>query len=500
MALHLALLVALVLAFLFWRYLLYPAFISPLSKIPTAHPIVSILPIWLWWKERKGCQARSIFEAHQRHGPVVRVGPNEVHLASLDGLRVAFNSGFDRSDWVLTFRNYNGTHNLFTMLDSKSHATRRRMVTRIYTKSYILDSADFQTLSQILLFERLVPVFDEAAKTGQGVEMYEILKAAGAEFVTAYQMGTENSLYLVAKGRERERKAYIEAGKIHMLELKGHKQAVKFLEDQHLEMCRNVEDMLTSTSSANKEEKSKANNKNRETQQVPQERSESASTFPVVYAQLRSSIPKIEGPKTPQETLYLIASELLDNLEPARDGIGGVLTYVLHELTLQPAIQSAIREELMTLEPPLSYPPGQNRISTSTLRKLDGLPLLNAVVMETLRLRSPFPIPFRRVVPEGGALIDGCFIPAGVVVGSSSYSLHMNPVAYPEPTKWNPKRWLDISDVATEQISISDHEKGGNGRASSNDPRRWFWAFGSGSRMCLGNNFALIGKSMEDVL
>jgi cytochrome P450 len=247
---------------------------------------------------------------------------------------------------------------------------------------------------------------------------------------------------------------------------------------------------LTST---NKEKKSKANNENRETQQVAQERSESASTFPVVYAQLRSSIPEIEGPKTPQETLYLIASELLDNLEPARDGIGGVLTYVLHELTLLPAMQFAIREELMTLEPPLSYPPGQNRnrISTSTLRKLDGLPLLNAVIMETMRLRSPFPIPFRRVVPEGGALIDGCFIPAGVVVGSSSYSLHMNPVAYPEPTKWNPKRWLDIGDVAT------DYGEGEKGKASSNDPRRWFWAFGSGSRMCLGNNFALIGKSRK---
>jgi hypothetical protein len=415
----------------------------------------------------------------------VRVAPNEVHLASLDGLRVAFNSGFDRSDWVLAFRNYNGTHNLFSTMDSKSHAARRRTVTRIYTKSYIFDSADFQTLSQVLLFERLIPVFDEAAKTGQGVEMYEMLKAAGAEFITAYQMGTGNSLSLVSKGREHERKAYIEAGKIHMMELKGLKQAVKLLEDQHLDMCRKAEDWLTSTSSANKETKNKAN---QEMQQVAQKPSET-STFPVVYARLRSSIPEVESPKTPQETLHLIASELLDNLEPARDGIGGVVTYILHELSLQPVMQSALREELMTLEPPFNYPPDQNRISTSTLRKLDGFPLLNAVVMETMRLRGPFPLPFRRVVPKGGTSIDGCFIPAGVIVGSSSYSLHMNPLVYPEPTKWNPKRWL-------EQVSTSDHGEEGKDRASSNDPRRWFWTFGSGSRICLGNHFALIGKSI----
>src|ERR1700744_5008419 len=286
MADHSALLVALALALLFWRYLLYPAFISPLSKIPTAHPSASILPTWLWWTERTGCQARSLLEAHRRHGPVVRVAPNEVHLASLDGLRVAFNSGFDRSDWVFAFRNYNGTHNLFTTMDSKSHAARRRTVTRIYTKSYIFDSADFQTLSQVLLFERLIPVFDEAAKTGQGVEMYEMLKAAGAEFITAYQMGTGNSLSLISKGREHERKAYIEAGKIHMMGLKGLKQAVKLLEEQHLDMCQKAEDWLTSTSSANKETKNKANKEMPQVAQKP-------STFPVVYAQLRSSIPEV---------------------------------------------------------------------------------------------------------------------------------------------------------------------------------------------------------------
>src|ERR1700744_3633272 len=111
--------------------------------------------------------------------------------------------------------------------------------------------------------------------------MYEILKAAGADFRSAYKMGTGKSLYLVAKGREHERRAYVEAGKAHMLGLKGHKEAVKFLEDQNLEMCRKVDELLISTSSANEEEESKATDKT-------QERSESATPSPVVYAQLRS--------------------------------------------------------------------------------------------------------------------------------------------------------------------------------------------------------------------
>jgi hypothetical protein len=495
MALPFALLVAVMLAFLFYRYLIYPAFISPLSKIPVSHPIASVLPIWMWWKERTGCQARSIFDAHQRNGPVVRVGPNEVHLASLDGLRVAFNSGkFERSDWFLAFLNFDGTPNLLTMLDLKRHATRRRMVSRIFSKSYLFDSMDFQMLSQILLFERLMPVFDEAAKTGQGVDVYEMSFAAGVEFMSAYEVGTGNCFDLLRKGREHERKAYLETGKIKVLELKGHKKAANVLEDQTLETCRKAEEFLTSISSANKEKKNKGDGENRETSQVAKERSESASTYPVVYAQLRNSIPEREGAKNLGEIHQLIASEFLDNLEAARVALGITLTYILHELTIRPAIQSDLLEELMTLEPPLSYPAGQNRISTSTLRKLDGLPLLDAVVTETLRVRVSIQLPFRRVVPEGGALIDGYFLPAGVTIASSAYSMHMNPAAYPEPSKWNPKRWLDIQDAAREQVPCkSDQGEVEKGRAS-NDPRRWFWAFGSGSRMCIGNNFALLGK------
>ena len=87
MTFSLSLFVALVLIYLFFYYVVYAAIISPLSKIPSGHPTASFLPIWIWWKRRKGYESRSIFAAHQRHGPVVRLAPNEVSVASLDGLR-----------------------------------------------------------------------------------------------------------------------------------------------------------------------------------------------------------------------------------------------------------------------------------------------------------------------------------------------------------------------------------------------------------------------------
>jgi hypothetical protein len=329
-----------------------------------------------------------------------------------------------------------------------------------------------------------MPIFDEASQTNQGVDVYELTHAASAEFMSAYQVGTENCLDITRKGREHERRAYFENGKAKTLELKGQNKAVKYLEDQTMEICRKAEDFLSSRSSMNKEK-------------TDQSDSGSTSTYPVQYAQLRNSIPEKEGSKSLQDTLNLIASELVDNLEAARVGMGVTLTYVLHELTLRPDMQSALRKEVMTLDPPLSFPPGQNKISTSLLRKLDGLSLLDAVITETLRVRIPFLFPFRRVVPKGGAVINDYFLPAGVIIGSSTYSLHMNQDIYPKPNEWNPKRWLDQKGVVGPQASRKSNDKELETGKSDDDPRRWFWAFGSGGRMCIGNHFALLGKSIS---
>jgi hypothetical protein len=458
MSLHTALLPALALAgFLLYRYLLYPAFFSPLAKIPTPHPLAGVVRFWLSSKERSGCQARSLLEAHRRHGPVIRVEPNHVHVASLDGLRVVFHVGrYERTDFVLPFQNYNGTANLLTMLDSKAHAVRRRIMSHIYSKSYILNSADFHKLSHIILFERLLPNFDEAAETGRGVDVFKMSYAVSAEFMSAYQVGTGQDMDIVRKGTEARRDAYLDAGRTKLSELAGAKEAAKVLEDQNLEMCAKAEDFLAST-----------------------EKNE--STYPVVYALLRDAIPKKEGSKSDRETLLLLASETLDNLEAARVGVGTALTYIFHEITTRPAIQSALREELLTLDPPFAHPAGPAcAIATATLRALDALPLLDAVITETLRLRNPVLIPARRVVPAGGAVVDGFFLPAGTEVSASTHTLHMNRDAFPDPGTWDPARWLGLP---------AGKDRG------ENDPRKWFWTFITGSRMCIGNNFAMLGES-----
>jgi hypothetical protein len=370
------------------------------------------------------------------------------------------------------------------------------MLSHLYSKSYLFSCVDFHMLSQILIFERLFPVLDDAARRGENLDMYELSCATGAEFMTAYEFGTGNCMDIIRKGKEHERRVYVENGKIKLMETKGYKRAAKVLEDQCLEMCKNTESFLESSSSAPKERKSKVHDENTGPESVVEEHSESASTYPIVYAQLRASIPAKEHPKNLQETLHLIASEFLDNIEAARVGMGIALTYAMYELSQHPGLQSSLRKELMTLEMPLIYSPRKNMFSTSILRQLDALPLLDAVLTETLRLHAPIPGPQHRRVPQGGVMIEGYFIPAGVNINTSAYCMHRNEVAYPEPNVWKPERWLEIRDAAVGQVPRRDEESGELEKSKrEDDPRRWFWVFGSGGKMCIGNNFALVGKS-----
>ena len=103
--------------------------------------------------------------------------------------------------------------------------------------------------------------------------------------------------------------------------------------------------------------------------------------------------------------------------------------------------------------------------------------------METLRLHQAIPGSEPRVSPADGSgvLVGGHRVPAGVRVSAQAYSLHRNPDAFPRPEEWCPERWLE-------------DEGGPLGLIGSGKKGRWFWAFGSGGRRCVGSNFAMLGE------
>ena len=210
-----------------------------------------------------------------------------------------------------------------------------------------------------------------------------------------------------------------------------------------------------------------------------------SATQPVVYKQLAQSLGEPSQPDVPRlrNSMATTASEMLDHLIAGHETSGITLTYLMHELSQRPYLQDRLRSELLTLSPPIIFPAGDDPASTNlkgclpSPRSIDDLPLLNNILQETLRLYAAGPAQQPRVTPYSptGTTIDRYSnIPGGVTISANPYSLHRNAAVFPEPEKWIPERW----DAEVEKRE---------------EMKRWFWAFSSGGRMCLGNHFALQG-------
>lgn len=101
-----------------------------------------------------------------------------------------------------------------------------------------------------------------------------------------------------------------------------------------------------------------------------------------------------------------------------------------------------------------SYPSWQPRLHEEldricgdrlpTAADLPRLPVLRAVVKETLRWKQPMPLGVPHVSTEDD-VYDGYYIPMGAVVHVNHYLISREPSTYPEPEEWRPERWLEPS-------------------------------------------------------
>ncbi|MQA06954.1 MAG: cytochrome P450 [Pseudonocardiaceae bacterium] len=100
------------------------------------------------------------------------------------------------------------------------------------------------------------------------------------------------------------------------------------------------------------------------------------------------------------------------------------------------------------------------------------VPLLNAVIQETLRLKPPVPAAENRQLTEDGELFGGQ-LAAGTILAPSIYLAHHKPDYFPNPHQFDPHRFLAVSA-----------------------PRNHYFPFGGGSRHCLGSQLAQMETRM----
>ncbi|EEY19564.1 mannosyl phosphorylinositol ceramide synthase SUR1 [Verticillium alfalfae VaMs.102] len=116
-----------------------------------------------------------------------------------------------------------------------------------------------------------------------------------------------------------------------------------------------------------------------------------------------------------------------------------------------------LRAELLTLDPSFSSPSLEKSSTVPDSKALDALPLLHAVVMETLRLHAPIPGPEPRRTPPTGCCIAGYTISGDVRVACLAHTLHRDETAFPDPEHWASTRWFVEDGQKREMLPDSGH-------------------------------------------
>lgn len=113
--------------------------------------------------------------------------------------------------------------------------------------------------------------------------------------------------------------------------------------------------------------------------------------------------------------------EAMNIIIAGTDTTGVTLTYLTWAVLQRPTLQAALEEEVAALN------------DDFTENDLMALPLLNAVIDETLRLYGAAPSSLPRVVPESGTKMAGLFIPGGLTVSTQAYTIHRDPCIWSRP-------------------------------------------------------------------
>jgi cytochrome P450 len=160
----------------------------------------------------------------------------------------------------------------------------------------------------------------------------------------------------------------------------------------------------------------------------------------------------------------LLLDESLTLFLAGHETTANALTWTWYLLAQHPAAAEKLHAEL-------------DEVLDGQLPKTSDLPRLRftgRVFREALRLYPPAWIVAREAVTE--YQLGSIKVPAGSTLVMSPYAMHRDPRFWESPETFDPDRWTD--------------------EASANRPKFAFFPFGAGTRVCIGEHFAM----MEGVL
>ncbi|KAH8694304.1 cytochrome P450 [Talaromyces proteolyticus] len=361
-------------------WIVYTYLFSPLASIPNAgvlSPISRLL--WEFPMEYRGRISLVLPELHKKHGPLVRIGPNQVSFYSLEAYKAIHSptSLFVKDPRVYNHFVQDGHPALFSIIDPKKHALRRRKMGILFNRSKVPS----QTPMMLEKISEFCTVLHHLGQKGP-INLISSCRALEADILTArFAFGNE-------------------IGAIESLRQSGDLLSVVHNNDLKSSMMPIWADKQLQPL-VNKEMAAGCNHS------------------------FMSTMVKFQMP--PQSAL----SEAKEMLGPGTDTTSSTLAHILWALSV---LQSFQKELVLDLTK-AGWP--------TELDQLEAIPKLKACVKEGIRWTGAAAAMLPRIVPSGGSIVAGKKIPGGTMVCSSPIWYLRDENAFSDPDTYRPSRWLD---------------------------------------------------------
>lgn len=437
------------------------AFLNLMKVRGISGPKIYALTKWrLAYDDWRGIRTRTIHQLHQKYGPAVRISPNEVSFNSLSALKAIYGagSGFERTAFYRMFDVY-GHQNLFTFPSPKAHGERKKLLNHAYSKSSILKVS-------AAAIEEKAWEYMEFLKTDQYGEIFSSLHYYSLDNITHFLYGKDHGATSSLIGPVTDRALLLDILDPARRKLSWFATHLPRYTKWLMSRTGRSETIVSALRMLPQRKPTVYSRIRRHALKAWEDFSRSSAdqkaeskSSTIIGRLWESHISRKENGLLDLE----IASEAADHLLAGVDTTSDTLMFLIWALSLPQNLkfQEKLIEEVSSIPPSALNPRG-----LPTADATGKLIYLDAVIKETLRLYAPLPASEPRSLPVD-TIIDGYKIPANTTVSMSPYTLHRNPDVFPDPLVFKPERWLgDAKEVA--------------------EMKKWFWAFSSGGRMCIG--------------
>ncbi|TEY57352.1 hypothetical protein BOTCAL_0220g00050 [Botryotinia calthae] len=424
-------------------------YFHPLSKIPG--PRLAAATSWYEFYYnviRDGSYIKNFEQMHNDYNSsVIRITPDMVHVNDPDFFSKMFNNRTSYLKDPSVYKNLSMNESILSILNPHKHRLRRQKVSSLFSTKAV----DSMAPDVLAIVQKAANIMMKRGEEKRPVDMYRLCRSISSEVLFKILFGEPLSL-LDSPEEHPELLAGMDAF-FRTFWLMRAFPAIRWL-------AENLPKSLTGNlfpgfkSLRDDCERWARISVARQSSREIAKNDSSNTVFDLLLT------PTPEEPRSEFSISDLVDEAFLFVIA-GTDTTGNTISNAFYYILSSPSVYSNILDELTTH--------GITSYETFDCNVVQRLPYLTAAVKESMRIHTMVPGVLPRIVPDGGVVLDGYFIPAGTSISQGIYSLHHNASVFPSPENFDPERW------------IKDEEK---------ELEKYFAPFSKGSRACLGMNLA----------